>query len=288
MKPGLKKSQSLVTQKPDIFVYHDYRTYLKDRVEYEKNIRPRFSLRMLASEAQLAPGYLPMVLAGSRGISSEVLSKIATILKLTKEEQKFLQGLRTIAESPSQELRLEALEDLQRHRSYRDQNPKELVVHQYLTRWFNVVIREMVQLDGFELDPKWIREKLRVKVPIPEIERALTFLLEQGFIEKQPQNKARVLQRKLECTGNVYRLVLSQFHREMLKLASDALDAVPVDERSITGLTFSIPAERYQEIFKLLDETLDRIDKISTEAKGSDSVYHVGISFFPLTQRKKR
>jgi uncharacterized protein (TIGR02147 family) len=283
-KKGIQEAQKT---KPDIFMYHDYREYLKDRMDFERQSQSKFSLRMLAAEVKLAPGYLPMVLAGTRGISSEVLERVGLVLGLSKDEQKYLQGLRTIVESQSQNLRLEALEELQRHRVYREKNPKELEVHQYLTHWFNLAIREMVNLEDFQIDAKWIRNKLRVKIPLNEVQKALDFLFDKGFIEKLPNGKARVLDRKLECVGNIYRLVLAQFHREMLKLASDALETVPHGERSIVGLTFPIPVSRYGEVAKILDETLDRIDALSTEAKGSDSVYHVGVSLFPLTHNKR-
>lgn len=275
-------------KKPDIYSYHDYRAYLKDRVEFEKSVRPRFSLRVLSGEAKIAPGFLPMLLAGDRSVTVEVLERIAIGLNLNKEERRYLQGLRTISESPSQALRIEALEELQKNRGYKEQNPRELEVHHYLSRWFNVAIREMVNLEEFKLDAKWIRSRLRVKVPLVEVEKALAFLLEKGFIQKKGEDKATVMEKKLECTGSVYRLTFSQFHREMLKLASDALETVPFEERSITGLTFPIPVEKYKEVFKILDEALDKIDAISSQSKGNDSVYHVGISLFPLTQVKNK
>lgn len=272
-------------KKPEIHSYHDYREFLKDRVAYEKATQKGFSLRSLAGKVKVAPGFLPMLLSGERSVSTEVLERIGSELGLVKEERRYLQNLRTIVESPSQALRLSALEELQKVREYKASNPRELEMYQYLTEWFHVAIREMVNLEGFELDAKWIRSRLRVKIPLSEVEKALKFLVENGFIE-MTGGKAKVAQKKLECTGSVYRLVFSQFHREMLKLASEALDTVPFEERSITGLTFPIPVGRYKEIFKILDETLDRIDAISAESKGSDSVYHVGISLFPLTEKK--
>jgi len=273
--------------KPDIFGYHDYRIFLRDRVEYEKAVRPRYSLRRLAADVKLAPGYLPMVLAGTRGISSEILEKVGLSLGLTKEEQSYLQNLRAIVESRSQTLRLEALEAIQKHRHYRTQHPRELEVHQYLTHWLHVAIREMVNLGDFSEDPKWIRKQLRGKVAASEIQRSLAFLLERGFLKRDSKGRLRVVDKKLECVGSVYQLALGQFHRDMMKLASEALDTVPREERSITGLTFPIPQKRYGEVFKILDKTLDEIDVLSSEAKDSDAIYHVGISLFPITQNKR-
>lgn len=273
--------------KPDIYSYHDYRQFIKDSVEYEKTVNSRFSLRTLAGEVKVAPGFLPMVLSGERGVSSEVLERIGVALKLLKEERRFLQNLRTVVESTSQALRLEALEELQKNRAYSQKNPRELEMYEYLTQWFYVAIREMVNLEGFELDAKWIRSRLRVKVPLADVEKALAFLIQKGFIEELPGKKAKVAQKKLECAGSIFRLVFSQFHREMLSMATEALDSVKVEERSVTGLTFPIPLERYGEVYKILDETLDKIDALSGESKGNDSVYHVGITLFPLTVKGK-
>lgn len=273
--------------KPDIYRYHDYRQFLNDWIKYRKNTEAHFSLRFLARKSNVAVGYLSMILSGERKMLHETLEKIAKPLKLSVSEKSYLELLRTVAESESTLTKHEALEKLRRFRNYREVNTKEIEVYRYLTHWYYVAIREMVNLPDFKADAGWIQSKLRNKVSLKEIKEALDFLLDNGYLEKSPDGRIRAVEKELLCLSGVYRLALTQFHREMLELASASLDNSSVEERDITGYTLAIPKEKLEELKQICFAFLRQLSNLENKSLPADSVYHVAVAAFPLTRNEK-
>src|SRR5271170_1658094 len=86
-------SYSRLSKRPDIFRYLDYRAFLKDLFQHLKKTRREFSIRSIATECQIASGYLPMVLAGRRNLSFGILERILPHLHLNRTEERFLENL---------------------------------------------------------------------------------------------------------------------------------------------------------------------------------------------------
>jgi len=285
---SLRREETIKRERPDVFSYHEYRAFLRDWFDFLKDSRPGFSMRALAREAELASGFLPMILAGTRNLSAKTWAKMAPHLGLSPSERSYLASLQMLQQTDSQAVRHAALGKLQRFRAYREQNPKETETYQYLTRWFNVAIREMAALGEFHTNPEWIQSRLRVKVGIAEIKQALDFLTKNNYLEVQPDGTARLRDKNIDCVGGVYKMALGKFHREMLSLASQSIDNTPSEERNITGHTLAIPASRYGEIETILDEALQKIAALGNGTEPADCVYHILLSAFPLTVNKGR
>ena len=284
MKSNVKDAES---KRPEIFGYHDYRAFLRDWFEFLKESRPGFSLRSLSRDADVANGYLPMVLSGTRNLSSKAAQKLLPHLGLNNSERSYFQSLHTLSETESPSAKIEAFDKLQKFRAYREQNPKESETYRYLTRWFYVAIREMAAMPSFKLDASWIQRQLRTAIPLNEIKQALEFLVKARYIEPAAQGKAVLPTKDVECVGGIFRIALSKFHREMLQLAALSLESTPGEERTICGHTLAIPSKKFEAVKGILDEALKKIASLDFGADEKDIVYHVVLSAFPLTQKSE-
>ncbi len=241
-----------------------------------------FSVRSFAKSAHMASGLLPMVLNGKRALSSKAFGKIIPLLGLKPDEKNYLVSLREVDEAGSVVDRHEALQRIQKSKQYRGANPKEVEVCQYLSHWYLVAIREMVALKDFKEEPKWIQARLRYSVSIKEVERALHFLVESGFLYRDEEGQLQQANKNIECLGQVYSLSLAQFHKQMMMLASNSLDRTPKEARNITGHTFAVPKSRWKEVVLLLEETLKKVSQMEGK-ENNEEVYHVILGAFPLT-----
>ena len=283
---GEENSVSEITR-PDIYRYHDYRKFLTDLIQYRKNTEAGFSLRAVAKKSNLAVGYLSMILSGDRKMLHETLEKIAKPLGLNASEKSYLELLRTVADSDSSSIKHEALTRLKKFKSYRHENAKEVEVYQYLTRWYYVAIREMASLFDFQPDPKWIQKKLRKKVSLKEVEDAMNFLLENGYLKRETDGSVKPVEKEILCLGGVYQLALTQFHREMLQVATESFDTSAIEERDVTGYTLAIPKEKLGDLKKMCFEFLRQVASLEDPTQKPDSVYHVTVAAIPLTQNSK-
>lgn len=287
MPKGIRKNVA-PKQRPDLFGYHDYRAFLGDWIAYLKSESPGLSIRKLSQQAGLASGYLPMVLAGDRSLSEEALRKLRPLLKLDRAEESYLEWLRVLGSTHDPAQRTEALTHLQRFQKYKNKNPKEFETHEYLAHWYNVVIREMTMIPGFQPTAEWILGRLRTPVPTAEVERALEFLLKHGFLKRNDEGQVEKPEKILECVGGVYRMALSEFHRQMLKLTAESIERVPSEQRQIMGHTLAIAEGQLPKVREILQGALSQIENLGLSAanaikKNDGTVYHVTLSAIPLT-----
>jgi uncharacterized protein (TIGR02147 family) len=273
--------------RPEIFRYHDYREYLKDWLAHCKASQSSLSLRAVATKAGMAVSNLSMILSGSRKLSSKAVFKLGPALGLNRRELAYLEILVLLGNASTQEERVEAFERLNRFRVYRRRNEKESEVFRYMTHWYYPAIREMSALEGFRPEPGWIRDKLHAPLGLGEVEAALEFLTDHGFIEKLPDGSVRPPSKPLDCLGGVYKMALIQFHREMLALAGRAIDTTPPERRNIVGYTLAVDENKLARLQHLVTQVYDEVRSLSQETDDSasgKSVYHLELALFPLTK----
>jgi uncharacterized protein (TIGR02147 family) len=274
--------------RPNIFQYHDYRVFLKDWLAYRKVSQSGFSLRVLAKQAGLASGYLPMVLGDKRPLSGAAMAKLVPFLGLNASEQSFFENMVTLGTTESHEARLNALERMKRFQEFKKQNRDDTEAYEYLTHWYYVAIREMAAMKDFQFDAEWVQKKLRFAITLKEIKDALEFLKESGYIEVRSDGTVTPPKKPLNCSGGVYRLALGKFHREIFALAARSIEKTPSEERNIQGHTFALRDEDLDEAKEIVEEALRKIRKLGESEVKGESVYHMEIALFPLTQKGKK
>ena len=284
-----KKSDTNTENRPQIEKYHDYFIFLKDWLKYMKIHESNFSLRNLSRKANVAVGYLPMVLSGQRRLSESAFEKLIPHLNLTKREQKILNLLRTIGESENPEIRSEALTDLQKMKEYQLNNSSEIEVFKYLSRWENVAIREMLNLPDFQLSPAWIQERLNAKIGLTEIQNIIDFLKNHGFISLSPDGKTATAKKSLQCEDGVFRISLSDFHRQMLDKIEDSIENTPREQRSIMGHTRTLSSKEFAALKLKIADFINDLDTAKNTTQDLDSeVYHITLAAVPLTSTTRR
>ncbi len=269
-------------KRPDIFTFHHYRSFLIAWFEYLKKAHS-LSLRKLAQKSNLSCAYLPLFIAGKRKMSASALSSIVAHLKLNSQERRCLELMRTAAEGISLRSRIRALERIQRFLPYKQLNPAEARTFAYLTHWYFVAIHELAQAKDFRLDALWIQARLRERVPLNEITKALDFLSKEGFFEVA-EGKVRVIERDIQCAGEVLSLALRQFHYEIGKVAMNSLDDSPKEQHHILGHTLCLSLDKLKELETIIREALNKIELLGKQSSPATSVFHVNLLFAPLTR----
>ncbi len=275
--------QSVAPEGPDIFTYSEYRTFLKDLFASLKKSEKGFSIRKIANKAGISIGYISNIINANQSISDKVFEKLLPHLPLSLAERSYLKLLCTINDSENQVERLDALKRLQKFKTYQKINQRATTVFNYFTRWYCVAIRELAGIEGFQADPAWIQSHLCFHVSQIEIKKALQFLLENDLISKREDGTYQSTEQRIVCEGEAFSIALTQFHKQVFQLATEAIDKIPKEERNIRGHTFSISQENFGKMKGILDEALEKMAQLSSEDKKPDSVYHFSFIGFPMT-----
>jgi uncharacterized protein (TIGR02147 family) len=269
--------------RPEIFGYHDARALLRDVIEFEKSVNSEISIRLLANKSGIATGFLPMYLSGKRRMTLETAQKLSRSLPLSDRERRFFLLLVELDNADGGPDRVDILGRLQNLGAYKDNNKKEFEVHKYLKCWFHVAIRELSLLPDFRPDPKWIKNRLRTKVPLGEIKEALDFLTTHNFILQHEGKYFQNPEKDLDCIDGVFKISLAAFHRQMLELAMLSIDQLNSKKRIVIGQTIPIRLEDFETAKTILSEALDKIQKLQAANGNGDHVYHFTLAGFPLT-----
>ncbi len=268
-------------KKPDIYNYHDYKEFIKDCMEYVK-VEYGLSQKKVADTSNVSAALLSMILSGERTISEEVIDKLSYVFKLTTSEKNFLKHLRVLADSNSLDDRKNAVKSMAGFKKYKGKNDDEVINYSYLSKWYNVAIRELTECKEFKNDPDWIFERLQFKVSKKKIRESLKFLIDNEFLKINEAGDLTQTERSLVCNKEIYRLGLTEAHKQMFELATESIKNVPREKRWLIGKALPVSAEQFDQIVKILNEAFDKIENIKNEKSKNDSVYQISIAAFPL------
>jgi uncharacterized protein (TIGR02147 family) len=276
--------------KPEVYNYFNYRIYLRHMFDFMRVQNRKFTTRKLCRDINLSSGHLSDVLSGRRDLSQSTFNKLATQFKLSETDQSFLWHLVLFNDAVDLESRGAAFRKISRFNKFKIRHGAELNRHQLLTAWYYTAIMQLTKLPNFQLDPHWIKAKLRSKVTINQIKDAISFLLENKFIQVDSNGKISGHEKLLRSDSELLRLGMANAHHDFMELAGEAIYTIPRDERHLLLYTLAISQSDFIKIRNLLESTLAEVRNIAANSgvKGpSDSVYSVALYALPLTESKE-
>jgi uncharacterized protein (TIGR02147 family) len=284
---AIKKNAPVAEARPDVYSYEDYKMFLRDYLHYLKESDSGFSMRKIALQSKTSVGYLPTILNTDQDITEKAVEKLVPHLQLDREESSYFKILCSINASTPQEERIEALKKLQRFSKYSRLNPNQSLVTQYLSKWYYVAIREMANNPEFKMDAGWVQSQLNYSVPIADVSRALEFLFRNNLIKIETNGKFKATDERVVGEGNIFRFILTHFHKQVFELALKAIDITDRQFRSIRGHTMSLNKENYRTARTIMDKALEDIAALPETPAKDNSVYHFLFTGFPMSKVKK-
>ena len=265
-------------EKPNMFNYRRVEVYLADLLTWYKN--QGLSMRNLAKKLNVSVSLLSLMSKGKRALTEENVDVFAPVFSWNNQEVSWIKQL-ILLNTQDISKKHSAMQGLARFNDFKDNSAGEVLTYKYLKKWWNVAIREMSELPGFQDDPQWIQDHLLFKVPLTEIRKSLSFLHKHKLLAQYGSF------RRLDCQAEIYKLSLSAFHNQMLSKAVESIHKVSSDERYILGHTMVLNSDKFDEAKLILSEALEKIAKLSDQSGEGNNVYHFSFLGFPLTSNKE-
>jgi uncharacterized protein (TIGR02147 family) len=273
-----------------IYDYFDYREYLNDAFGYSKMVDPEYSHRKFLADAQI-PGstYLLRVLKNERKLSQKYILNFNRAIKHTLSEAHFFELLVKFGNEKNIERKELYLKELLKIRSEKTPYSLEDKKLRYFERWYYPVIRDLVGLIDFGNDYNALGRMLIPPVKAEQIENAVAFLLENGFIKKR-KNAAGYEPSEpiLSTPPTVNSTILSQFHKKNLELDIEAFENCTLSERSISSVVMSISNKTFEKLRLEIQEFRKRLIAIAREDAEPDMVVRLGVQMVPRAKVKKK
>lgn len=274
---------------PIVWSYKSPREFVRDRCDWLRTHDATFSLRRLCRHADFgSPSYVKMYVDGDRNLKPDSALRLAEALGLNATERAYF-GLLVDADQHDDaetrdRLQLEMLRMAVRHGHTAALDAARL---DYFSHWFVPVIHAMASLDGFQATPHWIAARVRPRIRSYDAKLALDVLVELGVLAER-DGAYSLSEARLAVDPAIQSPLIAEYLRRMLRLAEQAPEFWPREQRVNSALTVTVPDAFYATL-------LDRIERFREQlyeeimaahpqrAAVRGQVVHVGFQAFKLT-----
>jgi len=274
----------------EIYKYKNYREYLKDFYTSKKSNNKQYSYAVFSRRAGLnSPNYLKRVMDGTRNITHKNLRNFISGLGLQKKEANYFENLVMFNQSEGKSTKDYYFGELKKT-SEKTESAFQLdaAFYDYLSHWYFVAIREMVNLKDFEEDASWISKQLKGKVTKSQAKKALELLIKLGFLSRGENGKLIQTFPKIKYLNEVKNLAVQKFHKQMMALAKESIDQEQTQSRDITGVTLCVRENDFQEMKEEIQAFRDQLNsKFSVTQGEGEKVVQVNFQLFSLTKNRK-
>lgn len=268
--------------KPNIYNYLDYRSYLKEYLNYQKQLDSNYSYRRFLKKAGIkSTGHLTEVLDKKRNLTNETTKKYLAALGFTAKESKYFETLVLMNQTGSDNIKKSCMKSMLNISQAARKQKITIIEHDleyYFTKWHYIAIRELTLVNDFSEDPKYIRKKLDWQVSLKEIEEALIYLKEHKFVEYK-DGKLKPCQGYLNSTDGLPKSSIRVYHKNAGKKALKAIENQKVNDRGFYGITFAVDDENLDEMRKDMDNFLKEMNA-KYGGKKAKKIYQLNLQLF--------
>jgi uncharacterized protein (TIGR02147 family) len=270
-----------------IFDYLEYRDYLRDHYNYNKNNHRFFSFRYISGKTGLDASFYVKVLNKQKHIADKAIPTLIAFLHLGKREGDYFTYLVHFNKAKQHDQEMIYFEKLLALRK-----PSAAVLdkemYEYFSSWWNIVLREEMNILPYSGKVRELASRLLPAITEAQAKRSVRLLQKLGMIRKDDDGIYRLTNDFVTTDGAVRAIAVRSFQKEMIRLAMEALDRVPREDRDISTLTISTSRECLEVIRERLAEMRREIIELVRREEKTEEVFQLNFQIFPLTQNRSR
>ncbi len=273
-------------EKPNIYSYLKYRSYLSDWCDFQKDNDSTFSFRKLSQHAELtSPNAIQWIIQGKRHLTSSTLLPLAKAMELSELETDYFELLIFFESSKSHLEKDRFYKKIVKFPGFAAYNPIDKSYYKYFEHWYNSVIYELVVHSQFDNNSSWIAQRIFPRISLSQIEASMNLLKKLNLIKwNQERKKWEHTQEIIKTKPEVEYLISAKYHQQFIQLGLDSLDQIKPQERDIRGVTLKVSPALYPELKKKLTRFWEELLEFSVLQGESEHVYQMNLQLFPLTK----
>lgn len=267
--------------------YMDYRAFLRDFYEHQKESHPAWSYRFMSSRLNVDPGQLVKILHGKLHLPQRALGAAIRLCALDGRDAAYFEELVRFAKAQSAEESARSLERLVALRGIssaaisRDQSD-------YYRAWYHTVIRALLGIAPFRGDWETLGSLCLPAITAKQAHESVDLLERLGIIRRDEQGTLRLAERHVTPGEEVQPETVRQFQKDTIDLAKQALNAVPRQEREISTITMALSEADIRLIQEWIRDLRRQIQTLADSTHDPDRVFHLNVQLFPVTKKVRR
>ena len=275
------------TQKPSRFL--DYKLYLKAMYQERKDADAHYSYVLFSEDLGLGPSNVSwLIINGQRKLTRNTSEKIIEELGIKGYEKQYFQIMIRYTHAKDSADLDDLLRQLVDLKARCVDNTADGMVLKFYSQWQHAVLFEMIGLDGFNSDIKWIQDKLNFHLTAKEIEDSLAILQELGLIHFDADKKNYVKTVKdFETKAEVPPIGVVQYHKKMIDLGKSSIENLKAEHRDIGAVTVAVSPSVQERIKKEIQAFRSYLMFIASQSIEPTDIMQINIQAFSLTHPTK-
>jgi uncharacterized protein (TIGR02147 family) len=274
-------------QSPDIYLFADYREYLKAVLSKKEKRGDDVRVRTLAeTTGYRSASLVSMVLNGRRELSPMAAARFADFLDLKGRRRQYFMAMTQLARANNREKRVQAQERMLNLKGSKSRGDLlELEQYRFLSTWFYPVIYVMAGMKSTRWSTSWIAERLGKGITTEQVKRTLRDLVKLKLLKREkgryvPLNTSPVTQEDIKD------MAVHRYHKNMTNLAQNALD-LPLNCREFNGLTIALSERQMPQVKEMIRNFRKQLnDYLTPFEPDAEEVYQFNIHLFQLTEQR--
>ncbi len=264
--------------RPVMSDFSDARDYLRAALEYRKKSEKDFSVyRAVGKLRKISPALVSLIIKKKRKLTLDRADDFARLLNLSGSEKLYFKNWISLDEKPIQE-KAELSES-------RKKNKKEFSVS-LLNDWLNVYVKDAFRIPSVQKNPELIFKELGSIATYGRIEKALSFLLREGYLRRTLDGRIVVETSLVTQESPPPGAKIRSFHKAALAIARQNIDLFSASERFANTLILDLTPERYQELVAMIQEFSRELQNFAAvEDQNGDRLYQVIVNLSPTGGR---
>lgn len=266
---------------PNIFNYFEYREFVRDYYEMQKNEHAYFSYRYFSLKLQVDPGTLLKVTQAKAHLSATVITRLIQYLHLDEKESAYLETLVLFNKAKTENESKKFYEALIRQKDidYRTLNELE---YQYFSEWYHIPVRAIIGMQPFDENFAALGQKVSPKISEEQAKESFILLQKLGLIKKNAQGLWE-LHESVVSTGTQWRShAIRNYQKLVIEKAAESLERYPKEKRDVSTVTVAINMRDLPAFQMRCEEFRRELMKMAVDSEEPDSVYQINIQLFPM------
>jgi uncharacterized protein (TIGR02147 family) len=270
----------------DIFAYLDCRAYLREYYRVRSERDKTFSHRTICTKLGQGPGsrsYFNNILAGRVRISPNLATRLVGLLKLESEQAAYFRLMVLFTQSDSAEEKDMLFEQL-----VMANKSKQPTIHPdtfaYFRKWYNIVIRELLDFFPFSDDYPSLAAKVRPAITAAQAKEAIEFLSGAGLICKNAEGLYKSVAKSITTGSQSESFLINSYQAACMDLAKRSMGDNAGMPQNFSTLTMSVSEQAYRQIEKKLSKLRSEVVfLVEKDGQPSDRVYQFNFQLFPVS-----
>lgn len=254
--------------KAEALTNRSFRSHLQEELVRRCKSNQSYSLRSYARALGVSSSALSAILNGKRPLTKKSTLRLGSALGLKLSE------IENFTESKAEQKAVES-----------DVQQLTLDTFAIVSDWYHFAILELIRVKGFKPDAAWIARSLGLSRS--EVNIAVERLQRVNLLTVDSSGKWRdnsVNGKLTNINGQLTDISAKQFQRQILEKAAQALQELPTEVRSHTGMMFAVSPKDLPDARKRIQKFRRELAEMFERSSAPEHVYQLAVALYPLTQ----